>query len=220
MTSAQTTHERYWRQEKTLFFSDYERNWVLPPFFHDHQLVLDLGCGDGAVGEYLVTYHHCRVVGLDFSLMALQTAAGRGIGPVSASVDSPLPFKSNTFDLVFFGDVIEHIYKPGLAIQEISRVLKPKGRLLVSCPNMGYWRYRWHYLRHGIFPETEWIEQELWQSQHIRFFTRDLLEKLLKQHHLQPTTFVGISRRRLDQPLLRFLPSLFGMIMLVEAVKT
>ena len=217
MSLAQTKHDHYWQNEHAINFFDYERNPPLLKLFKPGEKVLDVGCGDGAVAHYLSGKLNLNMVGVDFSITALERAKHRRIDVVQTNIDQSLPFQAKTFDTVFFGDVIEHIYNPQTALQEIHRIIKPSGHLVLSCPNMAYWRYRLHYLLTGMFPETEWIEQELWQSQHIRFFNQKLLYKLLNQLGFKPTKFIGISRRRLDQPLLNIFPQHFGMIMLVVA---
>lgn len=219
MSNSHQVHEAYWQKEKILEFEDYERNEILPALFAKNERVLDLGCGDGAVAEYLKKQLKVKVVGIDFSPAALKKAHQRDVSVILSDVEKSLPIQSNSFDVVFFGDVIEHIYHPDKALEEIYRVLKSEGKLIVSCPNMGYWRYRVHYLIHGIFPETEWIGLELWELQHIRFFNKKLLYKLLLKKGFRPKKFIGVSRRRLDKPLLRFLPEIFGMIMVVLAQK-
>jgi len=219
MQQSRVLHEKYWLKEKILQASDYERNDVLPKLFKKGERVIDVGCGDGAVAEFLKRHQKSTVIGIDFSLTALTRAQERGIPVVLADSEVSLPIRSQSCDVVFFGDVIEHLYFPQKALEEIWRVLAPGGRLVVSCPNMGYWRYRIHYLLWGIFPETEWIEAELWQSQHIRFFNPPLLEKLLRKTGFFPERFFGISRRRFDSPFIRLLPKLFGMIIVVGAKK-
>lgn len=220
MNSSANLHDNYWIKERKLHFNDYERNKSIAHLFSQNESVLDVGCGDGAVAEFLKKHYQSKVIGLDFSVTALKKAHSRGISVILADVEKSLPINSNSIDLVFFGDVVEHIYSPDTALQEIHRVLKPGGKLIVSCPNMGYWRYRLYYLIHGIFPETEWIEDELWQSQHIRFFNKSLLFRLLKMNKFSPIEFIGVSRRRFDKPLLELFPNLFGMIMVVVATKS
>lgn len=212
-------HEAYWQKEKLLVAQDYERNDVLPQLFRQGEHVLDVGCGDGAVAEYLKLHLNTKIVGLDISPTALVRAKTRQIPVIRGDAERLLPIRSRCVDAVFVGDVIEHLYNPQQTIKEIHRVLVPGGRIVVSCPNMGYWRYRIHYLARGIFPETEWIQTDLWQSQHIRFFNPELLKKLLKSQGFLPTLFLGISRRRLDRPFLKLYPQLFGMIMVIEAKK-
>jgi methionine biosynthesis protein MetW len=216
----QEHHNQYWNREHEIEFSAYERNLVLPPLFKEGEVVLDVGCGDGAVAHFLKTQKLCQVYGVDFSHTALKRASRRGLPVVCGDLSTVLPIKSSSVDTVFFGDVIEHLYFPEVALKEIRRVIKPNGRLILSCPNMGYWRYRLQYLTTGLFPETEWIEPHLWNSEHIRFFNPKLLYDLLSFTGFTPKRFIGVSRRRLDLPLLNLLPKYFGMIMVVESHPT
>lgn len=84
---------------------------------------------------------------------------------------------------------------------------------------MGYWRYRLTFLFTGMIPNSEWHSQIPWEWEHIRFFNKRIMEEFLKSEGFSMKIFFGISRRRLDQPLKSFFPSLFGMIMVIEAVK-
>lgn len=219
MKESNKAHETYWQKEKILEFEDYERNEVLPSLFSKNDKVLDLGCGDGAVASFIKDKVVTDVIGVDFAPTALKRAKQRGIPVILSDVSESLPLQSSSFDSVFFGDVVEHIYHPHMALEEIHRVLKPRGKLIITCPNMGYWRYRAYYLIHGMLPDTEWIAQEPWESQHIRFFNKNLLYKLLLEKGFEPKLFLGISRRRLDKPLLSLFPQVFGMIMIVVAEK-
>jgi len=47
-----------------------------------------------------------------------------------------LPYPDNQFDIIIFTEVIEHIYNPGFVLKEINRILKPKGKLYLSTPNL------------------------------------------------------------------------------------
>lgn len=219
MNTRVSAHEKYWEKEAKLNFSDYERNQVIQQLINPGELVIDIGCGDGAVAEYLTKTLKAKVVGIDFSKVAALKTSQRSVPVLLANAEFKLPLKSSSVDVVFMGDLIEHVYYPDRTLKEAARVLKNKGRIIVSCPNMGYWRYRVHYFLKGIIPETEWIEKELWNSQHIRFFNKSLLYKILRQTGFIPNQFIGISRRRLDKPLLNIFPANFGMIMVVVAKK-
>jgi methionine biosynthesis protein MetW len=213
-------YENYWgSKKKNEEFFGYERNWYLPQLLKSNEVVLDLGCGDGAVGEFLIQKFNNEVYGLDFSSQALNVAKKRGLKVTHGSSEEAFPFPDNKFDMVFWGDNIEHIFHPEKTIKEIFRVLKPGGRVIISCPNMGYWRYRVEYLLTGEISTTEWITKYPWESQHIRFFSKRLLNLFLKLNGFSEKRFIGISRRRLDLPLLKLFPQYFGMIMMVEAIK-
>uniref|UniRef100_E6Q525 Methyltransferase type 11 domain-containing protein n=1 Tax=mine drainage metagenome TaxID=410659 RepID=E6Q525_9ZZZZ len=54
-------------------------------------------------------------------------------------VSSRLPFDDACFDVAIFGEVIEHLVDPDAALQEISRVLRPGGYLVLTTPNLACW---------------------------------------------------------------------------------
>lgn len=53
-----------------------------------------------------------------------------------------LPFKKDSFDFIFAREVIEHFYRPDKFIEEVKRVLKRNGKILVSTPNLNSWHIR------------------------------------------------------------------------------
>lgn len=200
-------------------FHNYERNWVLPDLFRKSQKILDLASGNSIVGAYLKDYYDCEVTAFDISKTAIEEARSKGLKGRVGSVEDKLPFKSSSFDLVFWGDNIEHVFYPENVLREINRVLKKGGRVIISTPNQAYWRYRLYMLIHGSLPKTEGEDNKPWEWTHIRFFNRKILRKLLGLTGFKETNYLGVSRRRLDVPLLSLFPELFGMIMVVEATK-
>jgi len=212
-------YEGYWQRKEGLEnFDDYERNQILKKLFQSGEVVLDLASGEGAVSEFLKKLG-CEVTAFDISKEALKKAAARGVKTVSGNVENKLPFKDESFDAIFWGDNVEHLFLPAKTLTEIHRILKKSGRLVISTPNMSYWRYRLFYLFKGMVPQTEWYNQSPWEWEHIRFFNQKIMTNFLSQNKFNLDKFFGVSSRRLDQPLLNLLPHLFGMIMVVEAFK-
>jgi methionine biosynthesis protein MetW len=201
-------------------FFRYERNWVLPPLFKHGEKVLDLASGNSIVGEFLKKKFNCQVIALDISASAVNDAKRRGVGGQIGDAEKRLPFENNTFDLVFWGDNIEHVFFPEKIMLEIHRVLRPKGHLILSTPNQAYWRYRIYTFLTGKLPKTEGEDNPPWEWTHIRFFTREILKNLFTQTGFREAKFLGASRRRIDRLFLKISPELFGMIAVVEAVKT
>ncbi len=100
----------------------------------DGQRALDAGCGSGRGVERL-TQRGADVWALDIGQKLVRIAVSRsGASGVVGSVDA-LPFASQSFDLVFSTEVIEHTPDPPAAVAEMWRVLRPGGRLVLSTPN-------------------------------------------------------------------------------------
>lgn len=215
-------YESYWSSKKGKEgFTQYERNWVLPDFFKDKsgKKILDLGCGDGIVAEFLQKKMNLEVIGFDISKKAACAARKRGVKVVVGDAENRLPFKNQEFDVVFWGDNLEHLFQPQKVLKEIGRVLKKDGSLILSCPNMGYWRYRFYYFLRGRLPDTEWTGNPSWSWSHIRFFNKTLLVDFLSSEGFVCKKVVGVNRRFPDRYLVKFFPSVFGMIFVVEARK-
>lgn len=115
--------------------------------------VLDIGCGDGtaaATAAPFLTGH--RIVGVDWSQDALGRAHTRLPYTVRGELtDGGLPFRTAAADAVLFSEVIEHLVDPDSALDEIRRVLRPGGHLMLSTPNLAAW-YNRALLLAGVQP--------------------------------------------------------------------
>lgn len=188
---------------------------------------IDVGCGAGQSYAGDVSRAAASYVGVDVSERAVELARSGGLSARVIDDAAELPFEDDSFDIAIAIELLEHVFQPELVVQEIRRVLRPGGRMIVSTPNAAYWRLRVN-LMFGIWNplgDALAIEQP-WRDPHIRFFTLAVLERMLTQagfgsveagahggcllDHLssRPTSF-GVSRpyRALEA---RF-PSLLGM---------
>jgi 2-polyprenyl-6-hydroxyphenyl methylase/3-demethylubiquinone-9 3-methyltransferase len=98
--------------------------------------VLDVGCGEGAFTAALVD-HGAAAVGIDVAAEPLRRAAAtRSDLDLRLVGDGlPLPFEDRSFDVVWAGEVLEHVVDVVGLLDECSRVLDDQGRVLVSTPN-------------------------------------------------------------------------------------
>lgn len=93
--------------------------------------VLDAGCGGGATMESLRRYG--RVQGMELAGEAVAYNRERGRDVIEGSIER-MPFEDESFDLALALDVIEHVPDDLAALEELSRVLRPGGSLLVTVP--------------------------------------------------------------------------------------
>jgi SAM-dependent methyltransferase len=100
--------------------------------FKETDVVLDVGAGDGLITSRL----RGIVVGIDPDKVAVQHAREHDVD-VRLGSAYDLPFEEETFDVIFMGDVIEHLENPEEAIREIHRVLKMGGKLYITTPPKG-----------------------------------------------------------------------------------
>jgi len=143
--------------------------------------ILDIGCYDGTFLS-LIKNRNNNFYGIEASEYGVKTALKKGINIKKFffnDVDK-IPLKSEFFDLVVVGEIIEHIYDTDFFLQEIYRLLKKDGFLLISTPNIASFGRRLMLL-FGINPIIENSPNETDSSGHIRYFTFRTLKVLLNK---------------------------------------
>ena len=102
-------------------------------------LLLDAGCGTGEFSS-AARARGATVVSVDIGPRLLARTRSKGVERVVAADVAALPFAAGTFDIVLSSECIEHTPSPRSSVAELTRVLKPHGRLALTCPNRTwYW---------------------------------------------------------------------------------
>ncbi|GLY81309.1 class I SAM-dependent methyltransferase [Actinoallomurus iriomotensis] len=149
------------------------------------QVIVDVGCGDGAATRLVRRLGH-TVVGVDWSMTALRTARRHDLLLIRGGLDAPgLPLADGSVDLVIFSEVIEHLVDTDSAVDELHRVLRPGGRLLLSTPNLAAW-YNRGLLALGVQPIFSEVSMRGVYGRpgrqvagHLRMFTKRALTEFL-----------------------------------------
>lgn len=145
--------------------------------------VLENGCGVGMYVERLAQSGG-RVFGLEYDFERACQAGRRSPGIVNAAGEA-LPYPSASFDLILSHEVLEHVMDDALAVREMSRVLKPGGRMVIFVPNRGYpfethgiyWRGKYYF---GNQPFVNYLPRA-WRDRlapHVRVYSRSDLDRL------------------------------------------
>jgi SAM-dependent methyltransferase len=151
--------------------------------------MLDVGCGDGRLArEIKQVLPRVLVHGCDLSVAALNRAEGLDHRyAVDLNVDR-LPEPDGSLDLVVASEVIEHLIDPGRAIAEFHRVLRPGGHVLITVPNVAFWRFRLEALRGGVPSVTA-------DERHLHSFNAALLNALVVREGFEIVTVTGLRQR-------------------------
>jgi len=154
--------------------------------------ILDNGCGIGMYLDHLKP-HAGELIGLEFDFERAQETHTRCHRVVNAACEA-LPFPDASFNAILSHEVLEHVADDRLAVQEMVRVLRPGGRLILFVPNRGYpfethgvyWRGRYRF---GNIPLVNYLPRRLRDrlAPHVRVYTRGDLERLF---HELPVRFL------------------------------
>jgi len=140
--------------------------------------LLDIGCGDGTITQEFKKLGF-QTFGFDTAPDPLASAREKGIEVAEGNWESGLPYENESFDVIFAGEAIEHVFDVTKFLSEISRVLKSNGILVVTTPNLASLEDRFKFL-FGKNPTHATPIHEYLQY-HIRPFTKDSLKKSMQR---------------------------------------
>jgi 2-polyprenyl-3-methyl-5-hydroxy-6-metoxy-1,4-benzoquinol methylase len=145
--------------------------------------LLDIGCADGSFSKYLKDLGF-KVCGIDISPEAINNAKKIGIDACVHDVSKKFPFENCFFDIVVMMEVIEHVYDTDFLLDEIKRILKKEGLLIITTPNLGSFENRIRLLT-GKYPRL--VEYRIGSncSGHIRNYTKSVLISQLEEHNFK-----------------------------------
>jgi 2-polyprenyl-3-methyl-5-hydroxy-6-metoxy-1,4-benzoquinol methylase len=106
---------------------------------------------------------------------------------IVADLDKPLPQLTGQFDVIVYGDILEHLRNPMEVFKGFNRYLRPNGRVIVSVPNVTHAWVRWNLLL-GRFP---YANRGILDRTHLRFFTLRSFQAFLRDAGLEVEEIVA-----------------------------
>ena len=224
MSSEMLRSSRYGEGDQSSF-DRFSRNNVFAAECRKYGSVLETGCSTGFVTRLIVEGGKTRVVGIELDADAAKAAERYCERVVNTDLnsDSWTEAVGEKFDLVTFGDVLEHLLDPTRTLAGSKRLLKPGGRVLICLPNIAHWTVRVKLLL-GKF---EYESTGLLDYTHLRFFTVATAKKMLAAAGFKTIWFHPVFDRLLTkrfrpvwQKIANAAPNLFAyqMIFLAEPV--
>jgi O-antigen biosynthesis protein len=153
---------------------------VLAGLVHRGATVLDLGCGSGALGQFLKETRECTSDGVTLSQAEADHAQPHYRTVEVADLETAdlrSMFASRRYDYIVCADVLEHLRRPENVLQVCRELLAPDGKLLISVPNAAYSGL----LAELLEGEFRYREEGLLDRTHLRFFTRRSLARFMAE---------------------------------------
>ena len=151
--------------------------------------VLDLGCGDGAMLDYLQRTRSCSGYGVEIADANVLACTRRGVNVIQLNLDEGLAiFEDNSFDVVLQIDTLPHLRNAEVMLRETARV----GRAgIVAFPNFAHWPNRLSVLR-GRMPVTRRLPYQWYDTPNIRVGTYKDFEVLAGKNALRILDSFGL----------------------------
>jgi 2-polyprenyl-3-methyl-5-hydroxy-6-metoxy-1,4-benzoquinol methylase len=179
----ESLHFNQMRNEPDL---EYER--IVPLIIPDKDLkILDIGCGEGLVAN-LIKKNTNEVTGMDVVDKYQKFLKYRKINFVKHDAEEfPYPFPSEEFDVIILLSVLEHLYRPDKCLEEVRRILKKDGIVIICVPNYASAMFTWSNLLGKSFHP---VGDEYFFYSHIKYFTYSSMLELLKLRSFFPNTVI------------------------------
>ncbi|ABM44225.1 MULTISPECIES: methionine biosynthesis protein MetW [Diaphorobacter] len=162
--------------------------------------VLDLGCGDGAMLDYLQRERGCSGYGIEIADANVLACVRRGVNVIQLNLDEGLAmFGDNSFDVVLQIDTLQHLRNAEVMLRETARVGKSG---IVAFPNFAHWPNRVSVLR-GRMPVTRRLPYQWYDTPNIRVGTFKDFEVLAHKNKLRILDAFGLQ----DGREVRWLPN-------------
>ncbi len=134
---------------------------VISDLIEDNKKVLDVGCADGTLMQFLKENKNIIVRGLEISKEKVQECIAKGLTVIEGNAEKDLKqFPDKSFDYVVLSQTLQAFLSPELVLDELLRVGK---KAIVTIPNFGNWKVRLHLLFKGTMPITKSLPEQ-WHS--------------------------------------------------------
>jgi len=142
---------------------------IISDLIEKNTRVLDVGCGDGILMEYLKYNKEIDIRGIEISKDNVQKCLSKGLTVIEGDAEKDLlQFPDGSFDFVILSQTLQAFLNPEIVINELLRVGK---KAIVTIPNFGFWKVRLHLLIKGTMPITKNLPDEWHNTPNLHMCT-------------------------------------------------
>ena len=142
---------------------------IIADLIEKNSSVLDVGCDDGTLMEFLKVNKNNNIRGIEISKDKVQICIAKGLTVIEGNAELDLKqFPDNSFDYVVLGQTLQAFINPEIVIKELLRVGK---KAIVTIPNFGHWKVRLNLLLKGTMPITNSLPNDWYNTPNIHMCT-------------------------------------------------
>ncbi len=181
---------------------------LIPNWIARDSRVLDLGCGNGALLEKLISDQGVDGLGIEIDQQHITDCISRGLNVVEQDLNQGLNnFQTDSFDIVVMAHALQTLRQPHRVIDEMLRVGK---ECIVTFPNFAHWRCRLYLGRNGRMPVSKFMPYQWYDTPNIHFCTVKDFEALCLDKGIQILDKAVVGHDSSRSKLGDLMPNLFG----------
>ena len=160
----------------------------------DNSKVIDIGCGNGELLNYLSKNKNSKIQGLEINQKKVNKCVSKGLSVIQGDADKDLGlYPEKSFDYVILSQTIQATLEPEKILTELTRIGK---RVIVSIPNFGFWKVRLDLLIKGKMPITSKLNSTWFETENIHLCTVSDFTDLCDQLNLKIKQTVTIASNK------------------------
>ena len=164
---------------------------VIAKIIQNNKKVLDIGCGDGTLMEYLKKNQKNDVRGLEPKKGLVQQCISKGLSVIEGDAEKELTqFPKKSFDYVVLSQTLQAFLSPEEVLNQLLRIGK---QTIVTIPNFGYWKVRFHLLFKGTMPVTKNLPNNWYNTPNLHMCTIKDFYELCGEKNINMEKIVGIN---------------------------
>ena len=169
---------------------------VIADLLPDNTRVLDVGCGDGSLMNFLVKEKNIETRGLELDQNNVQECIYKGLTVIQGNAETELyQFPNQSFDYVVLSQTLQAFYKPDRVLNELLRIGKS---VIVSIPNFGYWKVRTKLLFFGKMPVTKTLPNTWYNTPNLHMCTIKDLFNFCDEKKINIKKVVGVNEDKIS----------------------
>ena len=164
---------------------------VIADLLPNNSRVLDIGCGDGSLMNFLEKEKNIETRGLELDQNNVQECLNKGLTVIQGNAETELnQFPEKSFDYVILSQTLQAFFKPDKVLNELLRV----GRsVIVSIPNFGYWKVRTSLLFFGKMPITKNLPNSWYNTPNLHMCTIKDLFNYCADNNINIKKVIGVN---------------------------
>ena len=169
---------------------------VIADLLPNNTRVLDVGCGDGALMDFLVKEKNIEVRGLELNQNNVQECIYKGLPVIQGNAETELyQFPKQSFDYVVLSQTLQAFYQPDKVLRELLRIGKS---VVVSIPNFGYWKVRTSLLLFGKMPITKTLPNTWFNTPNLHMCTIKDLFNYCESQNIAIKKVIGVNEDKIS----------------------
>jgi len=158
--------------------------------------VLDVGCGDGTLIEFLIKQKNIDARGIELAENKVKKCISRGLSVIQGNAETELSqFPDKAFDFVVLSQTLQAFYQPENVLNELLRIGK---KVIISIPNFGYWRVRTSLLFFGKMPVTKSLPDSWYNTPNLHMCSIKDFYQFCDEKKIKMNKIIGINNEKIS----------------------